>query len=280
MTSAKARKSLPVHRTSAPLIKKALSDIGQSIALSSMWIPLTFQESVGRHRRLFFGMAWIPLGVTFFAFILGYVYSWLRGEDYLPFALYLFAGYMSWQYIQSCIQGGFGLFSRASRTIENSQLPYSYFISKHVTEQLLQFLLAIPFFLAARQIIDPGFTLNMLLIFPAFIIYVVTGLAVSTMFAFLSMRYRDLETPVSMGLRIMFLFTPIIWLVESKSGTKRAMFIEYNPFYHFLEIMRAPLLGQTPDAISWIIACAFCLFFSISAFLTFILARGRIAYWV
>jgi ABC-2 type transport system permease protein/lipopolysaccharide transport system permease protein len=60
----------------------------------------------------------------------------------------------------------------------------------------------------------------------------------------------------------------------------RALFLQLNPFYHMVEILRAPMLGLSPPLESWIavILIAVCgwmitLFFY-SAY------RWRIAYWI
>ena len=57
-------------------------------------------------------------------------------------------------------------------------------------------------------------------------------------------------------MRIAFLATPIIWMVgEGGKGAIVGAYLLFNPFYHFIEIFRAPLLGQTVDPISWVIVC-------------------------
>ena len=52
-------------------------------------------------------------------------------------------------------------------------------------------------------------------------------------------------------MRIAFLATPIIWLpAERGAGGIMGAFLTYNPFYHYLDIVRAPLLGHVVTPMS------------------------------
>jgi ABC-type polysaccharide/polyol phosphate export permease len=52
-----------------------------------------------------------------------------------------------------------------------------------------------------------------------------------------------------------FLVTPIIWEPGSISD-RIGWVVDLNPFYHLLEILRRPMLGELPAAIHWIVATA------------------------
>lgn len=271
---------LPVFQTNAPPLKRAISDLLKGLQLAPMWLPITFQGILSQRRRLFLGIAWIPLGMLVFAFIMGYVYSWLRGYEYLPFAFYIFAGYMCWQYISACISGSASLFTRNSSTITNAQLPYSYYIYEHVLSQAITIGFSFPFFIVAKLIMSPVVWDGFYLIIPAALIYLAAGAATTMFLSVVFVRFRDLETPLLTVVRIMFLFTPIIWRLEQKLGSKKAAFVEYNPFYHFVEIMRAPLLGEPVAWNSWAITTIITVILAILGFIAFFRARARIAYWL
>jgi ABC-2 type transport system permease protein/lipopolysaccharide transport system permease protein len=55
-------------------------------------------------------------------------------------------------------------------------------------------------------------------------------------------------------MRIAFLATPIIWMPgDGGSGGVMGAFLVFNPFFHFVEVVRAPLLGDQVSLLSWII---------------------------
>ena len=60
-------------------------------------------------------------------------------------------------------------------------------------------------------------------------------------------RFRDIPQIVASVMQIAFFMTPIIWKPELLGHTA-ARLLPLNPFFAFLEIVRAPLLGTVPDA--------------------------------
>ena len=58
------------------------------------------------------------------------------------------------------------------------------------------------------------------------------------------------------------------------------MVLDVNPFYHFIEVVRAPLLGQAPGLLSWIVVLSMTLGGWLVTFEFFRRHRRRIAYWV
>jgi ABC-2 type transport system permease protein/lipopolysaccharide transport system permease protein len=93
-----------------------------------------------------------------------------------------------------------------------------------------------------------------------------------------SARFRDIPQIVASVVQIVFFLTPIMWKPEFLG--QRSYLVAVNPFFHLIEMVRAPLLGHSPSlencaavgtitAINLAIAAAF-----------FVNYRSRIAYWV
>ena len=75
------------------------------------------------------------------------------------------------------------------------------------------------------------------------------------------------------------LITPIFWSAESLAGVRLLVFVQLNPVYRLIDVVRTPLLGAVPTATSYatglaITAVGWCL-----TFLAFRFFRKRIAYW-
>ena len=92
-------------------------------------------------------------------------------------------------------------------------------------------------------------------------------------------RFRDIPQIVTTLVQMAFLLTPVIWREDMLSG--RALLVPMlNPFRHYLDIARAPLLGETPSALSWgVVAVCTLIGVAVAAGL-FARCRHRIAYWV
>jgi lipopolysaccharide transport system permease protein len=59
-----------------------------------------------------------------------------------------------------------------------------------------------------------------------------------------------------------------------------AVILDWNPFYHVLELLRAPLLGNAPAMTSWLVVGAITILGWGLTFLMFARVKQRIAYWL
>jgi len=123
-------------------------------------------------------------------------------------------------------------------------------------------------------------TLNgsLLLVIPGLLLLLANALWSATLLGILSARFRDLPQIIASILQVAFFITPIIWMPEA--AHKRPLLIEANPFYHFIELLRAPMLGHAPTLANWSVAIAITLLGWGGTFLFYRRFHGRIAYWV
>jgi ABC-type polysaccharide/polyol phosphate export permease len=93
------------------------------------------------------------------------------------------------------------------------------------------------------------------------------------------LRFRDVPPLVSSALQIAMLITPLFWPADTLSGSKRFVFVELNPLYYVVDVVRAPLIGQVPGAASYGVMIVMTIagwWLTYAAFKRF---RKRIAYW-
>ena len=83
---------------------------------------------------------------------------------------------------------------------------------------------------------------------------------------------------VNSSILIIFLLTPIIWKPEF-SG-KRALIVELNPIYHFIHIIRAPILEHEIPLMSLLVISGICLSFFLLGFVVMAAYRHRIVFWL
>ena len=83
---------------------------------------------------------------------------------------------------------------------------------------------------------------------------------------------------VNVGTQIAFFFTPILWQVKTLKD--RTYLAEMNPVYHWIEMVRSPLLGQLPTMKDYIWSIAsLTLLLGLAAYYLD-RYRSRIAYWL
>ena len=133
----------------------------------------------------------------------------------------------------------------------------------------------------------PGLSWWALLAIPAFIVIVINGMWVTLLFGIISTRFRDIPPVISSFMQLFFTMTPIIWthdlLRGGAPGSARETVSELaalNPFYHFIEIFRAPLVGQVQSWTHWAVVGAITVVGWSLALLALRNYRSRVSYWV
>ncbi len=109
-------------------------------------------------------------------------------------------------------------------------------------------------------------------------VWVVDGLAVCLLLGSFCARFRDVGPIVGSIMQIAFFLTPVIWQPEQLG--RHAVLLPFNPFFALLEILRAPLLGKVPTSETWLAAVLYSLLLCGVAWLLFVRARGRVAFWI
>ena len=128
-------------------------------------------------------------------------------------------------------------------------------------------------------------TLHTLLFIPGLALLVVNGVWVAMFFGMVATRFRDVAPLLEALGQLLFYATPIVWTtrtLKDQGGevAQRAMLAEVNPLYHYLEIVRAPLIGKETDLYHWGIVGACTVVGLLLALLVMRQWRFRVPYWV
>jgi lipopolysaccharide transport system permease protein len=93
-------------------------------------------------------------------------------------------------------------------------------------------------------------------------------------------RYRDMPQIVVSIMQVFFYLTPIMWMPSMIPERASIFLLDLNPFYHLLEIVRAPLLGQAPSPLNWSVSLGLCVVGWAVALIFYGKYKRRIAYWL
>jgi ABC-2 type transport system permease protein len=134
----------------------------------------------------------------------------------------------------------------------------------------------------------PGISWTILLVIPAMALVVVNAVWVALLFGIISTRFRDIPPVINSFINLIFFMTPIVWhtgvlnkVTEGQgSGNWRVLIAELNPLYHFVEIVRAPLIGHAQSWHHWVVVGAFTIAGWALAFVALRNYRARVSYWV
>jgi len=92
-------------------------------------------------------------------------------------------------------------------------------------------------------------------------------------------RYRDLTNLIYAVMGVLFFLTPVIWVPEMATGS-REWVLFLNPFFHFMELFRDPLVNQPIDVLNWIVAFAIGIAAWIVSYVLFNSYGRRVLIWL
>ena len=113
---------------------------------------------------------------------------------------------------------------------------------------------------------------------PGAALWLADALAACLLLGTLGARYRDIPPIIASLMQIFFFISPIIWKPELIS-TGHA-WLQLNPFYPLIEVVRRPLLGEHGAAHLWPLALGYSAALWLAALLLFVRMRARLAYWI
>ena len=256
----------------------ALFDIIEGARACHLWGLLGWQDIRGRYRRSKLGPFWITISMGVLVAALGTLYGSILKVEITVYLPHLTLGFIVWGLISSLITESCSAFTSAGSIITQVNLPLSVHVYRVVWRNLIIFFHNAVIFVVVAVIFSiwPGWA--GLLALPGLALVCLNGVWAGLLLGAVSARFRDVPPIVSSIVRIVFFVTPIIWMPGLLPH--RAVFLDFNPFFHILELVRAPLLGQMPGLISWLAVFGITLLGWLVMFVLFRHYRWRIAYWV
>ena len=246
----------------------------------SMWSRLALSDIKGRYRRTVLGPLWstVSLGVVILA--MGLVMARLFNSDINQFIPYLTSGMITWTFISSILTEGSLVFVNAEPLIKSIRFPISTLVFALVGRNLIVFGHNLIIFAFVAIFVGLPVTTSMLLVIPALTIVCLTGVSAATLLGMAGARFRDISPVVTASLQIIIFVTPIFWSADQIKGKVGLILTDLNVFYHFVNIVREPLLGRSPDLASWYVTLGVCILAWMITMLLFARFHRRIAYWL
>lgn len=264
---------------------RAVGDLAAGWRQRRLWGHLGWQDVKQGYRRSVIGPFWITISLAVQALGMGILYAALFTQELHYFLPYLAVGLIIWQFLAGCVNEGAEVFIRNEGLIKHLPAPLSVHVFRLVWRQLLFFGHNVLVWLALILIYPRPLGWNGLLALPALALIVLNGVWVAIVIGVIATRYRDVP-PVSASIvTLMFFMTPIVWDYEQLKripGTvgERARLAEFNPFLHYVEILRRPMVGESFEIRHWVVTLAITVMGWAVALLVLRNYRARVSYWV
>ena len=258
----------------------AVSDLLSGAFAWRIWGKLGWADIKRRYRRTVIGPLWTTLSLSIFCISLSIVWSqlWhLDPKEYLPF---LTSGLLVWGLVSALITEGCGVFFGAEAIIKTLPIPYTLLACAVVWRNFIVLLHNLVIYLLVMLWAGVPVTSYTLLAIPGLFCLLVNGVWVVTLLGSICSRFRDIQQVMTSLLQISMFVTPIFWQPAQLSKRTSFVFVDMNPLYHYVDIVRAPLLGNAPSLFSWGVVTLLTFTGIIITMLFFGRVRAKIPYWI
>jgi ABC-type polysaccharide/polyol phosphate export permease len=253
-------------------------DLYQGLQQWPLWTMLGWNDIRQRYRRSTLGPFWITLSTGLFILVLGVIYGRLFKMDVASYLPYFAVGFVVWNFIASTTIDCCSAFLEGERIIKQIKRPFSVYVLRVIWRDFVAFLHTAIVFVPLLIIFHVNMNAYALLAIPGLALVLANQIWIGLVVAILNTRFRDVLQMVTTAAQMLFFATPIMYPVNELGS---AIILAYaNPAFHLIEIVRAPLLGEVPMVLSWLVALGTLCGGYLLALALCYRVRHRIVYWL
>lgn len=256
---------------------RSFRDLRNGLKRHRLFLSMAQREFRNQFRGAWIGPFWISLTTTMTAAGLGILYGQLFDQPLSSHLPYVTIALVVWSMISAFITGGCNVFAANGFIFKEFPLPLSLFAYRLVIMQVLTTIFRVVVLIGILVLFPRVFQWEMLLSIVGFLILLWIGFWSSLVLGVINARYRDFGQLAAASLTFIFFITPIFW-VPGRLGPY-SVFVDLNPFYHFIEVVRGPLLGSPSIALNFAVTSGFAAIMPILGLYLFGRWSHRLPYW-
>jgi ABC-2 type transport system permease protein len=243
-----------------------------------VWGTLGWHDIRQRYRRSVIGPFWFTLSTVIMVVVLGTLYATLLKQEYKNYLPYLAVGLVVWQYLGAVANEGCIAFIGSAGLIKQVRIPLTIHVCRIAWRNFVILLHSLPVVVVMLIAFGrwPGW--EFLLVPIGLALLLLHGVWLGVTLGVLCARFRDIPPIVANLIQVVFFFTPVMWSPEILKD--RAWVAEYNPLYHIIETIRAPLIGRPILWQSWAWSVALLVAGFVFSQILMRRFRNRVPYWL
>ena len=228
-------------------------ELTESFKHPEFWALSSWLDIIVRARKSRFGVLWLLAPSAVYIFGLGTFLSGMQGSSDLGhFFAHVALGAMIFRTLMSAVIGSAGVFHGSVSFIMDGHMRLTDYLLQSLAKSFFDMCMYLPAVAVALAMFGNVSLLGLLVSLPVMLLIYINGLWISTVLALVGARFPDLSQLLSTTSIFLFLLTPIIWYPEMMpAGSLRSQLMRFNPFYHFVEIFRAPIMGEAVEVASF-----------------------------
>lgn len=258
--------------------QRAVSDLIEGMASIHIWPALGWQDVLQRYRRSLLGPFWLTISTGILIAAMGPLYGRLLSQDLSAYLPFLTVSMVLWGAINQGVQEASLAFISAEGFIKQVKLPYSVYVLRVVWKNLIVMLHNLVVVVIVLALFNTPLGFGMLLFPAAVFVFLLNAVWVGILLGMLCARFRDMPLIITNVMQVAFFVTPIMW--QRNMLGRHAWAADFNPLFHVLETMRAPLLGVPASVASWTFVGAMTVLGYTVTLMFYTRYRARISYWL
>lgn len=228
-------------------------DYSASMRHPEFWVYATWLVLITKYRQSRLGLVWAMVPPGLYAFGVGWFFSSFMGIPPSHFIPHLGLGYVVYRLVTASLNEATTVFSGHSTFILDGRVRLTDYVLRVMGRGFFYFLMSIPV-MAVALAMSSSFNPLGLLVLPFAVILVLLNIAwMGVLVGVIGARLPDVHQLVGSILMFSFLFTPILWFAEQvPASSLRGGIARMNPLFHLVEIVRAPILGEPIETITYV----------------------------
>lgn len=266
-------------RVTREALYEALRDIAGGIMAYRVWLYQAWLDIKIRYRRSTLGPFWITINLAVMVLAIGVLYSKIFQINYKVFVPYFASGIVTWNLLSSLLLEATNAFISTQHLIKQMNKPLSLHVMRCLTRNVIVYLHSLVPLVAFNLLYLGDITWRLLLVPPFIALLAAVFFFLMLIVAVVSTRFRDVTPIITSLMQLLFFFTPIFWMRSRLSPGSEYLFM-FNPFYHYIELLRNPLLGQPVQNVNVLFTLGSLVVFSAVSMMFYARYRKRVPYWL
>jgi ABC-type polysaccharide/polyol phosphate export permease len=257
----------------------AFQDFSNSLTRLGLAWSLARHDVVSRYRGSILGPFWITLSMGLMVLGIGLVYANLFGISLSKFLPLVALGIVFFGTISTTITEGCDTFVQATSMLSQTNLPMFTFLWRTVFRNLINLAHHLVIVIAVLLIYGYWRKMNLAGGVVGLIGLIANAAWISLLVAIASARFRDIPQVVNSVMQFAIFITPVFWPADRLGGAKHLV-LTFNPFFHMLEAVRAPMMGAPIMPHTYLFLAVMAVVGWGVAFSVFAITRRRIVHYL
>jgi len=258
------------------------SHLRHSFKRPDHWLYASWLDTVLKYRRTRLGVLWMLIPTTVYIWgIGGFLAAMQPGIAVAEFLAHVGLGFVLFRLVSTVAMDATTAFAQSQSYIYDGHTRLTDFVLRALARSLAYFLISLPV-AAAAVLASPDFSpIGLAPSLLGLVVVLWNLLMFGIVLAVAGARFPDLHEAMGSTVMALFLVTPVVWYASAApADTLHGQLMRANPLHHLLEVVRAPLLGETVEPVTYVYLAAMSAAGTLGAAWTYRTAARRVPQWL